>query len=164
MGVAEALADPRGGQKPAWAREGGRLRCNFAPARGAHLPGFSPRRPRHPRGGRRLRLHSLSVKRGDCRAVAEPRKVPQACESREAPPRGSAPVPGLLPQHQAVGAAWISGHHPFWGTPFRTRLPTDRCSGPALKAGGRVSLPPQLHLDVPDYRKPDEVLSFLKTS
>lgn len=31
--------------------ERGRLRCNLGPARRAHLPRFSPRRPRHPSGG-----------------------------------------------------------------------------------------------------------------
>lgn len=31
--------------------ERGRLRCNFGPARRAHLPRFSPRRPGHPSGG-----------------------------------------------------------------------------------------------------------------
>lgn len=119
------------------------------------------------RAGRTCRLRSLHlVKRGDCGAVAEPRKLPQACESPAAPPRGSAHVPGCYPcpRRPAVDAAWISGHHSFGGPPFRPRLPRDRCSGPALKTGDCVPFPPPLHLDVPNYRKTNEVLAFPKTT
>lgn len=28
---------------------------------------------------------------------------------------------------------WISGQRPLWGSPFRSRLPTDHCSRLALK-------------------------------
>lgn len=125
-----------GGRRPARrgetrrAPERGMLRGNFAPARGAHLPRFSPRRLRHPRAGRTRRLRSLCLsKRGDCRAAAESRKVPQARGTAGAPPSGPASVPGcsLCTGRRAVDAAWISGRHPFGETPLLTRLPTDRC-------------------------------------
>lgn len=102
------------------------------------------------RAGRTCRLSSLHlVKRGDCGAVAEPRKLPQTCESPAAPPRGSAYVPGCYPcpRRPAVDVAWISGQHSFGGPPSVPASPETA----ARRAGDCVPFPPPLHLNVPNY-------------
>lgn len=55
-------ADLRAGERLAGAHDRRGLRFNFAPAHCAHLPGFSPRRPRYPRAG----WFRCLAERGDC--------------------------------------------------------------------------------------------------
>lgn len=113
------------------------------------------------RAGRTCRLRSLHlVKRGDCGAAAEPRKLPQACE-----PRLEAPLTCPIATPAPGARRWM---RPGFRVTTRSGdpLPPPPPQRPLPRARPKdcVPFPPPLHLDVPNYRKTNEVLAFPKTT
>ena len=72
----------------------------------------------------------------------------------------------LLPLHQAPGdgCGLDFGSPPIRGNPLPHLPPHRPLFGARPKGWELCSFPTPLHPDVPNYRKPNEVLAFLKTT